>query len=95
MKTLVQLSDGEAKPQYRFGSEPRELADFDPPSRRLQTQPGLHWTESPFATRLLDGGPDRVTLLKDRLKLRRSGEWISEPVTTLRGSSSKRLYSKP
>ena len=33
------------------------------------------------ATRLLEGGPDRVTLLRDRLKLRRSGEWSEEPVS--------------
>ncbi len=74
-------SDGDGEPQYRFDSNTYETADFDSPSRRLQTDLGLHWTESPFATRLLDGGPDRVTLLHDRLKCRRDGIWIEEPVS--------------
>ncbi len=74
-------SDGEGESQYRFDSSTYETTDFSSPSERLQTEPGLHWTESPFATRLLDGGPDRVTLLGDRLKFRRDGIWIEEPVS--------------
>ena len=36
--------------------------------------------DRPFATRLLDSGPDRVTLLHDRIKLRRDGRWTEDPV---------------
>jgi N-hydroxyarylamine O-acetyltransferase len=79
--TLVQILDtGAVEPQYRFRRRPVALSVFDPESARLQTQPGLRWSESPFATRLLDGGPDRVTLLGDRLKIRRDGVWGEEPV---------------
>lgn len=72
--------DGTAEPQYRFNSRPYATSDFDVSSRRLQTDPGLRWTEGPFATRLVDGGPDRVTLLRDRIKFRRAGVWAEEPV---------------
>ena len=41
---------------------------------------GPYWTEGPFTTRLLNGGPDRVTLLPNRIKFRRDGEWTEEPV---------------
>ncbi|HEY5650086.1 MAG TPA: arylamine N-acetyltransferase [Acidimicrobiia bacterium] len=73
--------DGTAVPQFRFDPTPRVPADFDQSSRRLQTQPTSRWTETPFATRLLDGGPDRVTLLRDRIKFRREGQWTEEPIT--------------
>lgn len=69
------------EPQYRFGRRSFTAGDFEAASLRLQTEAGLHWTQGPFATRLLDGGPDRVTLLKDRLKIRRSGEWTERPVS--------------
>jgi N-hydroxyarylamine O-acetyltransferase len=78
--TLVAFEGGAPSPQYRFGPAHYHPPDFDVASRRLQTTPGLRWTESPFATRLLDGGPDRVTLLHDRIKVRRNGTWIEEPV---------------
>ena len=78
--TLLFDGDSGIERQYQF--EPRSFIaeDFEASSRRLQTQPGLQWTRGPFATRLLDGGPDRVTLLGDRIKFRRSGEWTEEPV---------------
>ena len=63
------------EPQYRFDNSRFTAADFEEPSQRLQTEPGLQWTQHPFATRLIDGGPDRVTLFPDRIKFRRSGEW--------------------
>ncbi len=78
---IAYRSDGDGEPQYRFDSNTYETSDFDNPSQRLQTDPSLHWTKSPFATRLLDGGPDRVTLLRDQLKFRRDGIWVEEPVT--------------
>ena len=77
---LFEGQDG-LEPQYRFGRRSFTAGDFEAPSQRLQTEPGLHWTQGPFATRLLDGGPDRVTLLKDRIKFRRSGEWTEQPVS--------------
>lgn len=73
-------ADGTPVPQYRFGPAPRMHADFDDSSRRLQTQANSRWTQAPFATRLLDGGPDRVTLLSDRIKFRQAGDWTEEPV---------------
>lgn len=78
--TLLAFEDGTPVPQFCFDSTPRVPADFDQSSRKLQTQPTSRWTETPFATRLLDGGPDRVTLLSDRIKFLRNGNWTEEPV---------------
>ncbi|MEM7322178.1 MAG: arylamine N-acetyltransferase [Actinomycetota bacterium] len=74
-------------PQYRFRRVAHEMADFDDASDRLRTDRTLHWSAKPFATRLVDGGPRRVTLLKDRLKYHGDGqvtetavaedEWVS------------------
>ena len=74
-------TDDKVEPHYRFNRSPAIAADFDEASSWLQTAPELSWTRAPFATRLLDGGPDRVTLLGDRLKFRREGEWSEEAVT--------------
>ncbi len=71
--------EGDA-PQYRFARTGVEMASFDAASHRLQTEPGLQWTAAPFATRLLEGGPDRVTLLHDRIKFRHDGVWTERPV---------------
>lgn len=79
--TLARLDEGVPTAQFRFKRVGLQLADFDPASYRLQNEPGLTWTEKPFATRLLDGGPDRVTLLHDRLKLKRRGETAESPVS--------------
>lgn len=79
--TLVSHEDdGSVKSHYRFDRAPRHPEDFDEASRYLQTTPGLRWTQSRFATRLLDGGPDRVTLLSDRIKFRRQGIWVEHPI---------------
>ncbi|MGI9599027.1 MAG: arylamine N-acetyltransferase family protein [Acidimicrobiales bacterium] len=67
--TLTKLDDGVPAPQYRFKRVALGLDDFQAPSTRLASDPTLPWSTKPFATRLLDGGPDRVTLLKDRLKV--------------------------
>ncbi|MGA7270831.1 MAG: arylamine N-acetyltransferase [Acidimicrobiia bacterium] len=81
MTTLVSHEEDDGiKPQYRFGPDERTTAGFEPASMYLQTTPGLAWTESRFATRLIDGGPDRVTLLEDVLKFRREGVWIEERI---------------
>jgi N-hydroxyarylamine O-acetyltransferase len=70
----------ESEPQYRFAPQPRELDDFTVQSDRLQTPGTSNFTAHPFATRLIDGGPDRVTLLADRIKIRSEGEWTEEAV---------------
>ncbi len=79
--TLVSEDSNGPSHDYEFDRSAEFTAeDFEPSSHRLQTEPGLKWTESPFATHLLDGGPNRVTLLRDRIKLRRNGATTEEPV---------------
>ena len=68
------------EPQYRFTLDAHQLTDFAARSDFLQNTPSEHWTKSPFATRLVDGGPDRVWLLRNRLKLRRNGNVSVTPV---------------
>lgn len=79
--TLIELGqDGSTRRIYRFAAEPRSLASFAGQSERLQTDPTLKWTRSRFATRLLDNGTDRVTLIDDRLRLRRAGVWVEQTI---------------
>jgi N-hydroxyarylamine O-acetyltransferase len=78
--TLVSHSRTGVEPHYRFGSAVHTVADFEEASLYLQNTPGLAWTQGRFATRLIDGGPDRVTLLDDVLKFRRHGSWSEQPV---------------
>ena len=79
---LMEIGPGDAvHPLYRFTQTPCDLQSFDYQSTRLQTDLSLKWTKSRFATRLLDGGPDRVTLLEDKLRFRRNGEWEDLPVS--------------
>ncbi len=80
--TLIQHTDTVPQPQYRFRRVDRDLAEFAPASEQLSSDPNLHWRTKPFATRLLDGGPDRVTLLGDRLKITRNGTTTETPVAT-------------
>lgn len=80
--TLTRLSaDGGVVPQYRFKRVSLTMTDFEPASQRLQSDAGGHWVAKPFATRLLDGGPRRVTLLKDRLKLHDGADVQTLPVS--------------
>jgi N-hydroxyarylamine O-acetyltransferase len=65
--------------QYRFDTSPVPLSSFEQRSHYLATEPGLSWTKSPFATRLIPGG--RVTLLSDRIKFRRAGDEVVYPVS--------------
>lgn len=74
--------------QYRFSEKSVTPAEFDPANRFLQTSPTTPFTSKPFATRLLDGGPDRVTLVHDRLKLRSNGAWTETPVSALDWSAT-------
>ncbi|MGI9606386.1 MAG: arylamine N-acetyltransferase family protein [Acidimicrobiales bacterium] len=79
--TLTHLDDaGVPVPQFRFRRVNRTLAEFEPASKMLRSDPELHWSQKPFATRLVDGGPDRVTLLRDRLKLTTDGATEEIPV---------------
>ena len=71
--TLTREVDGVAAAQYRFTRVARELADFDPASRRLQEDRSLIWHRRAFATRLLGSGVDRVTLVGNELKVTRHG----------------------
>jgi len=73
-------TQGVPEPQYRFKRTVRQLADFDEASTRLQTNRSLHWSQKPFATRLVDGGPERITLLRDRLKRHGPSGTAEEPV---------------
>ena len=79
-RILEKSSEEGWEPQYQFNLEARALDDFTPRSDYLQTTPSKHWTKAPFATRLVDGGPDRVWLLHNRLKLRRNGDTSVAPV---------------
>ena len=80
--TLVFDGPDGPEPQYWFEKEAPGPETFDHSSHRLQTQPGLKWTARPFATRLLDGGPDRVTLLRNRIKFKRAGETTEQLIAT-------------
>jgi N-hydroxyarylamine O-acetyltransferase len=69
---LVTREDGETvwELQYEADRRPRLLAEFDPRSRFLQTEPGLSWTEKPLVTRATSANGARVTLHADRLRVR-------------------------
>lgn len=79
--TLSEHVDGVPHARYRFKRVGHVMNEFDNISDHLSSDPTLHWSTKPFATRLLEGGPDRVTLLSDRLKITRAGETIESPVT--------------
>ncbi len=72
--TLTRHVDGLPKPEYRFKRVAHRLDDFTAVSDSMQVDPDRRWRSTPFATRLLDGGPDRVTLRRDRLEVVRDGK---------------------
>ena len=78
--TLLYDGPDDPEPQYRFGPRAYGAQDFVEQSRHKWSDPQQKWRQQPFATRLIGGGPDRVTLLHDRLKLRRKGKWSERPV---------------
>ena len=73
---------GVPEAQYRFKRVAHTMDQFDHASRSLQADPDKHWRAKPFATRLLDRGPDRVTLTSDRLKVIRDGVTTETPITS-------------
>jgi N-hydroxyarylamine O-acetyltransferase len=71
--TLTRHVDGLPKPEYRFKRVALRLGDFTAVSDSMQIDPDKSWRSKPFATRLLDGGPDRVTVTRHHRKLVRDG----------------------
>ena len=60
---------------------PRQLADFTPRSEFLKTEPGLPWTQKPFATRATAADGSRVTLRNGVLRVRAGcGEFTDTPL---------------
>ena len=78
--TLYKFEMGERKPCYRFARVPRNVEDFTEVTKLIAVDPNKPFKAMPFATRLLDGGPNRVTILKDKIKFRRDGVWEEQPV---------------
>ncbi len=68
----VERSDGTVawELQYQASRQPRHLAEFEARSRQLQTEPGLSWTAKPLVTRATSACGGRVTLHRDRLRVR-------------------------
>ena len=78
--TLAEVVDGVPVAQYRFKRVDHAMRDFEPASQKLQTNADGHFRTKAFATRLLGDGADRVTLLRDRLKLKRGDDVTESPV---------------
>lgn len=78
--TLAEHVDGVPAARYRFKRVAHELDNFATVSTMLQSDPERHWRQKPFATRVLDEEASRVTLLSDRLKIRRDGVESTQPV---------------
>ena len=80
---LLDESDADAVPvaQYRFKRVAHSLTDFAAVAASMQFNPDKNWHKRPFATRLLDCGPDRVTLTYDRLKVVQDGNTTEQPIT--------------
>jgi len=72
--TLTRHVDGLPKPEYRFKRVTLAMDRFTPISNSMQVDPDRDWSSKRFATRLLDGGPDRVALTHDRIKVVRNDE---------------------
>ncbi len=67
--TLVRHGgDGAPEAQYRFRRVAVMLDDLDPASQRLQADKTLIWHSRAFASRLVGGGPGRISLLGRTLR---------------------------
>jgi len=78
--TLAQIVDGVPAARYRLKRVAHQPIEFEPASMRLQSDPTLHWSSKPFATRLLDDRGTRLTLTRDRLSTVKDGERTEVPV---------------
>jgi N-hydroxyarylamine O-acetyltransferase len=74
---LAERFGDEWRDQLDIDPTPRTMDEFTPRSTFLQTEPGLMWTEKPFATRAVAADGSRVTLRHGVLR-QRAG--IAEPV---------------
>ncbi|MEM7340168.1 MAG: arylamine N-acetyltransferase [Actinomycetota bacterium] len=81
--TTLTRHDEEGVPvaQYRFRRVALTMDDFASASDRLAGDLDNHWHQRPFATRYLDGGPGRVTLIANELKVDRPGDRSITPVS--------------
>ncbi len=79
--TLAHLDDDVPVAQFRFKRVGQPLSAFEPSSAALQADDTSHFRTKPFATRLIDGGPDRVTILRDRIKIVRAGVLEEAPLS--------------
>lgn len=78
--TLAEYVDGVPAARYRFKRVAHAFDDFAAVAASMQVDPAKNWHRTPFTTRLLGTGDDRVTLTHDRLKLRRGGAIEERPV---------------
>jgi N-hydroxyarylamine O-acetyltransferase len=79
--------------QYEASRDPRRLEEFDARSRYLQSAPGLSWTEKPLVTRATSALGARVTLHRDRLRVRDDDLAIrDEPVPAEHWESTLRTW---
>lgn len=78
--TLAEVVDGTPEARYRFKRVSHQMSDFSAISEHLQSDPELHWSRKPFATRLLDDAGSRITLTHHGLKTRRNGVVTEESV---------------
>lgn len=78
--TLAEHVDEVPAARYRFKRVAHRFDDFEPIAASMQTDPAKHWSHSPFATRLLGHGADRVTLLRESLEVERDGTSEKRPV---------------
>lgn len=67
---LAERFGDEWRDQLQIDPTPRALDEFEPRSTYLQTEPGLLWTQQPFATRATDTDGSRVTLRQGVLRQR-------------------------
>ena len=79
--------------QYEASRRPRQLGEFEARSSFLQHEPGLSWTAKPLVTRATSAHGGRVTLHRDRLRLRRDDLTIhDEPVAPEQWNVSLRSW---
>jgi N-hydroxyarylamine O-acetyltransferase len=89
----VRNLDGGWDEQLRSNGAPLTLADFTSRSDQLRTEPGLAWTEKPFATRATDANGSRVTVRPDVQRIRDgTGAFVDHPITVDQWASLLRTH---